>query len=67
MRKNYIGKVVHVKIDEIKDISKEKEDAIRITNASISHNGLPIGVSLLKEGFALFKEPKMNHTASSFV
>lgn len=38
MRKNFIGKNVKVKIDEIKSFKNKEDKDIEITNASISLN-----------------------------
>lgn len=66
MRKNFIGKTVNVKIDEIKKI-KVKEEEMQVTNASITFEGKPIAIGLLENGFGSFKQPKMNDASSEYV
>lgn len=55
MRKNFIGKKVHVKIDEIKKIKIKEDEEMTIQNASITYQNTPIAVGLLEKGYALFK------------
>lgn len=55
MRKNFIGKKVRVKIDEIKKIKNKEDEEMIIINASITCENLPIAVGLLEKGYALFK------------
>lgn len=67
MRKNFIGKKVRVKIDEIKKIKNKDDEEMVITNASITYDNQPIALGLLEKGLAIFKQPRMNDVASEFI
>ena len=67
MRKKFIGKEVTVTIDEMKKVKLEDDRELTFINTTLVNEKLNLGIELLRNGYAIVRQVRMNDNTSSCI